>query len=275
MSTSIDVAFIKQWEAEHHTAYQRRGSQLRNFVRTSTKQPGADITFHVAGKGTASSKSRHGDVPTMNQSHTTKTVTLVDSFAADYIDSLDLLKTNLDERRVITDGATFALGRKTDQHIVDALDTATNNTAVNLSAVTTATLIGMTTRLGARDVPVGDGNLFAAVSFELWGKMLTIQEFNNSQWVGPDALPFKTGIQAKMWNGVIWTPFSGLTIAANVRKNYMWHRTAIGHGIAAEVGLDVSWENTKDAWFVKAKMSQGGVLIDDNGVERLSVTENA
>ena len=35
MSTSIDTAFIKQFEAEVHMAYQRMGSKLSNTVRQS------------------------------------------------------------------------------------------------------------------------------------------------------------------------------------------------------------------------------------------------
>jgi hypothetical protein len=34
MATSIDQAFVKQFEREVHEAYQRQGSKLRNSVRT-------------------------------------------------------------------------------------------------------------------------------------------------------------------------------------------------------------------------------------------------
>ena len=34
MATSITTAFIKQFEAEVHMAYQRMGSKLKNTVRT-------------------------------------------------------------------------------------------------------------------------------------------------------------------------------------------------------------------------------------------------
>ncbi len=34
MATSIDQAFIKQFEREVHESYQRQGSKLRNTVRT-------------------------------------------------------------------------------------------------------------------------------------------------------------------------------------------------------------------------------------------------
>jgi len=33
---SVDTAFVKQFEREVHSAYQRMGSKLRNTVRTSS-----------------------------------------------------------------------------------------------------------------------------------------------------------------------------------------------------------------------------------------------
>jgi hypothetical protein len=276
MSQSIDQAFIKQYEGEVHAAYQRMGSTLRNFVRVSTKTPGADITFQKVGKGVAGQKTRNGDVPLMNVDHTNVTCTLADYYAGDYVDKLDQLKTNIDERKVTVEAGAYALGRKTDELIVAKLDSATGGGAgsANLSTLTVDDLIAMVTNLGGRDVPM-DGNVYACVTWKVWGKMLKFQEFANSQWVGPDALPFKTNLAAKYWMGALWTPFSGLTVASNVSKNYAFHRSAIGHGIGSEIISDVTWQGTKASWFVNNMMSQGAVLIDDNGVERLSVTENA
>ncbi|MBT5752999.1 MAG: hypothetical protein HOI33_09890, partial [Rhodospirillaceae bacterium] len=66
MSTSVDQSFVKQFEAEVHQAYQRMGSKLRNTVRTKGNVKGSSTTFQKVGKGTASTKARHGKVPVMN-----------------------------------------------------------------------------------------------------------------------------------------------------------------------------------------------------------------
>ncbi len=63
MSTTIDQAFIKQFEREVHEAYQRQGSKLRNTVRTISNVNGSSAVFQKVGKGTASTKSTHGMVP--------------------------------------------------------------------------------------------------------------------------------------------------------------------------------------------------------------------
>ena len=63
MSTTIDQAFIKQFEQEVHQAYQRMGSKLRNTVRVKNGVQGSSTVFQKVGKGSASTKARHGKVP--------------------------------------------------------------------------------------------------------------------------------------------------------------------------------------------------------------------
>ena len=128
MATSIDQAFIKQFEREVHEAYQRQGSKLRNMVRTINNVNGSSAVFQKVGKGTASTKSTHGMVPVMNLDHSNVEVTLQDFYAGDWVDRLDKLKTNIDERQIIAGAGAFALGRKTDELIITALDGAATNT---------------------------------------------------------------------------------------------------------------------------------------------------
>ena len=70
MSTSVTQAFIKQFEREVHEAYQRMGSKLRSTGRSKGNVVGASTIVQKVGKGTASTKARHGAVPVMNIDHT-------------------------------------------------------------------------------------------------------------------------------------------------------------------------------------------------------------
>jgi len=70
MSTSITNAFVTQYCADVSQAYQQRGSKLRNTVRLRTEVVGATAVFQKTGRGAAGKKTRHGNVPLMNVSHT-------------------------------------------------------------------------------------------------------------------------------------------------------------------------------------------------------------
>ena len=99
MANTIDTAFIKQFETEVHMAFQRMGSKLKNTIRNVNSVNGSVVRFQKIGSGSASTKSRNGMVTPMELTHTNVEATMADYYAAEYIDKLDELKTNIDERQ--------------------------------------------------------------------------------------------------------------------------------------------------------------------------------
>ncbi|MDJ0386733.1 phage capsid protein [Roseomonas sp. E05] len=277
MSASIDQVFTKQFQSEVHDAYQRQGSKLRPTVRSKTGVRGASTVFPIVGRGIAAAKARNGSVPVMNLSHSNVECFLQDYYAGEWIDRLDELKTNIDERQVVASAGAYALGRKTDELIIAALDTATNEAVGtapgtgDTDGLTKAKVLMAFEMLGGADVP-DDGNRFAIVGWKQWSELLQIEEFANAQYVGDDDLPWK-GTQVKRWLGATWMPHSGLTKSGNLRFCYFYHKTAIGHAVAQEVVTDITWHGDRAAFFVNNMMSQGAVMIDAAGVVRMRAAE--
>lgn len=275
MSTTINQAFIKQFQSEVHEAYQRQGSKLRNTVRSINNVNGSTAVFQRVGKGVASTKSTHGMVPVMNLAHSNIEVTLSDYYAGDWVDRLDELKVNIDERQVIANAGAYALGRKTDELIIDALatvggdyDVPDNNQGITLSKVMTAFEM-----LGEADVP-DDGERFAVVGWKQWSELLEINQFASADYVGADQLPFASMTQAKKWLGTTWIPHSGLPVTADdIRSCFWYHKTAIGHAAGSEVQTDISWHGDRAAHFVNNMMSQGAGLIDQSGIVEILCDE--
>jgi hypothetical protein len=272
MSTTVERSFIKNFEAEVHLQYQQMGSKLRNTVRTKNNVIGATTTFQKVGKGTASTKARHGKVPVMNVDHVPVECTLQDYYAGDWVDQLDELKTNINEQQVVAKAGAFALGRKTDDLIIAQLATSQTVAGTGADGLTKVKVLRAFEMLGEVDVP-DDGQRFAVVGWKQWSELLNIQEFANADYVGEDDLPWK-GTQAKKWLGALWLPHSGLPKSGNVRKCFWYHKTAIGHAIGAEVKTDITWHGDRAAHFVNNMMSQGACLIDASGVVTLSCLES-
>jgi hypothetical protein len=276
-STQVDAVFTKQFQAEVHEAYQRQGSKLRSTVRSKSGVTGTSTFFPKVGKGTAAAKTRHGTVPVMNLEHAQVECVLQDYYAGDWIDRLDELKTNIDERTVVANAGAHALGRKTDELIIAALDSATREAlgtapgTTDSDGLTKEKVLLAFQMMGAADVP-DDGNRYAVVGWKQWSELLEIEEFASSEYVGEDALPWK-GTQAKRWLGALWMPHSGLTKAGALRHCYFYHKTAIGHAAAAEIATDITWHGDRAAHFVSNMMSQGAVLVDDLGVVRMRAAE--
>lgn len=274
MSTTIDQAFIKQFEREVHEAYQRQGSKLRNTVRTISNVNGSSAVFQKVGKGTASTKSTHGMVPVMNLDHSNIEVVLSDYYAGDWVDRLDELKTNIDERQVIANAGANALGRKTDELIIGALEGATSQIIGDGNAgMTKSKILNAFETFGEQDVP-DDGQRYCIVGWKQWSDLLAIDEFVNADYIGADALPFASITQAKMFLGTIFVPHSGLPIDGDdIRSCFYYHKTAVGHAAASDVQTDVSWHGDRAAHFVNNMMSQGAGLIDDSGIVVINCDE--
>ncbi len=272
MSTTIDQAFIKQFEREVHEAYQRMGSKLRGTVRSINNIQGSSAVFQKVGKGTASTKSTHGMVPVMNLAHSNVECVLEDYYAGDWVDRLDALKTNIDERQVIANAGAYALGRKTDELIIKGMNAASSHTISDANTgLTKDKVLEAFELLGEDDIP-DDGQRFAIIGWKQWSELLNIEEFGHADYVGPDELPWR-GTQAKRWLGTMWIPHSGLPVEDGVRSCFWYHKTAVGHASGSDVQTDITWHGDRAAHFVNNMMSQGAALVDDSGIVKIGCDE--
>ncbi len=262
MANTIDQAFIKQFETEVHMAYQRMGSKLRNTIR-STNVSGSTARFQKIGTGTASTKSRNGNVTPMELVHTNVEVSMSDFYAAEFIDKLDELKTNINERQAVAQSAAAALGRKTDELIISAMDTGANSTQIHdtSSALEKADLLSLFETMGTADVPE-DGQRYLAMSPAGYADLFAINEFASSDFVGPQNLPFAGGMTMKEFLG--FKIFSTSAVAGG--KNFAYHTSAVGIGVNSDVQTEVNYVAEKVSHLATSMMSMGAVAIDDNGI---------
>ena len=275
MASSITNAFITQFEAEVHMAYQRMGSKLKNLVRTVNGVNGSTVKFQKVAKGTANTKARHAEVVAMDLAHTAVSATLTDYYAADYVDKLDELKVNIDERQVVAQSAAYALGRKTDEVLIAVLDAATSIAANVNSSATGMTLIkakNMMEVFNGNDVP-DDGQRYWVVGPKQWSDLLSVDQFSRVEYVGPNELPFPGGITAKRWMGFLFFVHSGLSTSGSDRLNLAFHKSAIGCGIGSDVRTEVNYIPEKVSHLITSMISLGAVAIDGDAARVQLCTE--
>ena len=275
MATSITNAFITQFEAEVHMAYQRMGSKLKNLVRTVNGVNGSTVKFQKVAKGSANTKARHAEVVAMDLAHSNVSATLTDYYAADYVDKLDELKVNIDERQVVAQSAAYALGRKTDEVLISVLDAATSIAANVNSSATGMTLIkakNMMEVFNGNDVP-DDGQRYWVVGPKQWSDLLSVDQFSRVEYVGPNELPFPGGITAKRWMRFLFFVHSGLSTSGSDRLNLAFHKSAIGCGIGSDVRTEVNYIPEKVSHLITSMISLGAVAIDGDAARVQLCTE--
>ena len=270
---SIDVAFTKQFESEVHLAYQRMGSKLLNTVRRKTNVVGKSTTFQKIGKGIAGTKTRGGQVPILNLIHTNVECTLKDRYGGEFIDKLDELKIEHDERGAVTASIAGALGRASDADIVAIGDTFNEETTAT-GVVTQPKVEEAYEFFGDNDVP-DDGQRFLAVAPQGWTDLMGLTPFASLDFVPESDLPFpRVGFSAKQWFSFNIFAFSGLTLTGGtVRQNLAYHKTAIGHASGQDVQMDITWQGKEQSHLAVGSMSMQACLIDDIGGYRLRSTE--
>ena len=263
MANSIDTAFIKQFESDVHLAYQRMGSKLRNTVRTVGNVAGNIVRFQKIGTGSASTKSRNGLVTPMELTHTTVEATMSDFYAAEYIDKLDELKTNIDERQAVAKSAAAALGRKTDEILITAMDAGANSTQIHdtSSALEKADLLSLFETFGSANIPE-DGGRYLAMHPKGFSDLFLINEFASSDFVGEQNLPYAGGMTMKQFLG--FSIFS--TSAVSAGKNMAYHTSAVGLGVNSDVSTELNYVPERASHLATSMMSMGAVVIDDNGI---------
>lgn len=271
MATDVSDAFVKQYEADIHLTYQRQGSKMRSTVRTKSDIVGADTTFQKAGKGTAGTKARHGQVPTMNIDHTPILCSLTDYYAADYVDKLDEDKITHDERQTLLLSGAWALGRKTDELITTAMDGEADSGG-GAAAWTVARGRDMVTALFENDVDPMPGRVYCCLGWDQWKIMMSDATFASADYVGDH--PLKMFGEAKIWHGATWFPFNGLPIAGSNRSVFSYDRMAIGHASGHEVESEINYVPERAAHLVNNMMAQGSSVIDSTGIIKFLATES-
>lgn len=294
MTTNITNLFKTEYQTDVHHVFQREGAYLKGAVRTKDSVVGTSTRFNKVGKGTATTKARHGQITPMNGDRSQVPCELEDWYAGDWYDDLDSAKQETDEKMTIAKSGAMCLGRKVDELIITALDGTTNTTSawtLTNSGTILASALAFVEALWANDVP-NDGNNYAIVTPRCWSQLMTVEQFSNSQFVGPDGLPFKGGALTnrwKEWMGVKWQFHVGLTesftgTAAASRKIYAWNRAAVGFAMAKHakniasnpsVVADITWHGDHASWFINHLFSAGACVIDAAGVIEGSLDDTA
>jgi len=275
VSGAIPTWFEVSYTADVHEAFQQRGSKAMNTVRVE-QTSGTTETFRRAGKGTATTKARHGTVPTMGVQYDAVTASMVDYYAGDWVDKLDELKTRAAERQTVANAGAYALGRKVDEIIYAKLDALSTSAITLTNALTVRNgLIEMRSSLDAFDVP-DDGNVWCPCPPRLWDWLMVIPEFASSDYTGPD-LPYRgaMGQAIKTWNRTNFFMASPNVVpkATNARSIFMYHKTAVGLGINENITVDITWHGDHAAHFVNHWMSMGAVVIDTEGAVKRTIDE--
>lgn len=271
MSAQASTNFITSFDAMVKHAY--AGSQrLGGTVRTKTGVKGSTHKFPKMGKGLATPRIPQTDVVPMNTSHSVATATLSDWSAPEYSDVYDLEKLAFNERQELATVVAGAMGRRSDQLVIDAMDTSANSTQVGVNLGGTNTGINLTKILRAKrlldDAGAPAENRHLAISAYGLEQALAVTQIGSADY--NILRPLVDGT-LKSWGGFQFHMIEsrtegGIPISTNTRNGFAWHQDAVGLAVGIDMRTEVNYIPEKTSWLINGLYSAGAVTIDTDGV---------
>lgn len=267
MSKTLSSVAAKLYDSAVKQAYQAE-QKLRGTVYTKTTKNANEIKFRNMGKGLATEAiAPSADVTPMNIEHTIVPCPLTNWRAAEYTDIFDNADVNFSEVNELGGVISKALGRRSDQLILDALATTTA-TAVGATtvAMTVDTMLAAKRSLDANGVPSSDR--YFVIESKGLEDLLKTTEVTNTDYNSVKALVsgdvntflgFKIIQLADREEGGIsndGTDFTG----------YAYHKRAVGFGLNMDIKTSTDWIAHKQSWLSCGNLKAGAALIDDTAV---------
>ena len=269
MSQTSDAIFIQQFEAELFEAFQNQGGAMRSRLRRKTGVVGTRTHFPKIGLAPAAQpKTRNGKVPLLDIVRDRVQCDLADYYGADMIDSLDELKTNVDEKSAVQRAISMSLARTEDDIALAALATTTNpanRLGADDSWASDAVPRSVLETFGNNEAIAG-GQMHALITWKAWNDALALNTFIHADYGGDPQLTVE-GQRPKMWFGFAYAPFSRLpTHSSGSKLNLWWNASAAAVAVAQEITSEVTRLPDYDATFMMGKMRMGACLIESIGV---------
>jgi N4-gp56 family major capsid protein len=277
MAVGISSAFVQLFDAEVKQAYQASRA-LAGVVRERNNVEGNQVKFPKIGKGTATVRVPQTDVTPLNVSYSQVTATMSDYIAAEYSDIFHQAKVNFDERRELVQVVGNAIGRRMDQLVIDALNSASSPSTVgtDIGGVGTnlnlAKLLAAKKSLDANNVPaqgrcmVIHANGLAALLDET---ELTSSDFATVKALSMGEIDTFLGFKFIMLGD---RDEGGLPLPST-RTSFAFHRDAVGMGVSMNQKSEINYVPEKTSFLVSSMFSAGAIAIDDEGIVKISSTE--
>lgn len=280
---NLSAAFVQLFDSEVHQAYQG-SAQLQNVCRMRTGVVGNTVNFPKIGKGQATLRNPGTDVVPLNSSFTSVNVSMSDYSASEYSDIFLQTKINFDERRELAQVVGSAIGRRQDQIIIDAINTASAGTTVAKTVVTSGSAAASNLNVGkilaakkaldAGNVPPTDRHFVIHannLSGLLGDERAISADFNSIRALVSGEINSYLGFQFHVIGD---RDEGGLPLSSNDRTCFAFHKSAIGCAVAMAPSTEINYVAEKTSFLVAAKLSMGAVAIDTAGIVDVTCDES-
>lgn len=278
MSNSLSNVDQTIFDEQVKKAYQATGFMLRDTVRMRTDVQATTLSFRKVGSIVAVEYAFNSAVIHQDPGFEKVNVNLIPYRASTLIDDLQQFLYNFDERKEDAELVAWALGRKSNQLIINALASSgtTNVIPAGGTGLTYDKILAVNTFFNDKAIPPQERHI--AISAKAEQDLLKEDRFTRNNYYANDNI--KTGslnnnYALGMNFHVIPTMVEGgLPKNGNIRTCYAWHKMAMGMGQGREFSTQIERVSHLDSWQILGKIYGGAVAVDPEGIVAIEVDES-
>lgn len=267
MSTSLTNVQQIEFDALVKAVYRSRGFLLRDTIRMKNNVIGATVEFRKVDQVIAVPTAYLAAVTIQDPGYQKATATLQKYTAPTAVDEVQELTVNFDAKMENALLVAQAMGRRSDQIVIDALDANPGDTIVN--GGTNFNYSKFTQALEFFDdnaVPLAER--FVAMSASNFRSLLGDDQFVSTFYTKNDVID-RARIREYLGFNVIIIPSmteGGLPLSGNIQTALAWHKMSSGMGIGENFRTEVNYIPQNTSWLINGVFSAGAVVIDNRGV---------
>lgn len=275
MSTSLTAVQQIEFDALVKAEYQSLGFLLRDTVRVRRDVIGATVSFRKVNQVQAVPTGYLQPVVIQDPGYSQYQAIMQKYTAPTAVDSVQELTVNFDAKMENAMLVANALGRRSDQIIINSL--ALTPGEVIADGGTNMTYFKYTQIIQFFDnnaVPLPER--FVAMSASNFQSLLQTNQFISTFYTQNRVLD-KGFIREYLGVNLIIIPEmveGGLPFAsANIRETFAWHKQSTGMGIGHDFRTEINYLPRETSWLINGIFSAGAITIDNLGIIQVNCDE--
>lgn len=275
MSISLTAVQQIEFDALVKAEYQSLGFLLRDTIRVRRDVIGSTVSFRKVGQIQAVPTGYQQTVVIQDPNYTQSSAILQKYTAPTAVDSVQELTVNFDAKMENAMLVANALGRRSDQIIINSLAVSPGDTILNGGTNFT---YGKYTQIieffDNNAVPLPER--FVAMSANNFRSLLAEDQFISTFYTQNRVLD-KGFIREYLGINVIIIPEmieGGLPLAGNIRTAFAWHKQSTGMGIGHDFRTEINYLPRETSWLINGIFSAGAITIDNKGIIAIEADES-
>jgi hypothetical protein len=277
MSTSLSAVEQVEFDALVKAEYQSLGFLLRDTVRVRRDVIGATVSFRKVNQIQAVPTGYLQTVVIQDPGYSQSSAVLQKYTAPTAVDSVQELTVNFDAKMENAMLVANALGRRSDQIIINSLAVSPGSTIAAGGTNLTYTKYRQVIQFFDNNaVPLPER--FWAMSASNFASLLADDHFVSTFYTQNRVLD-KGFIREFLGINVIIIPQmveGGLPFASGViRETFAWHKQSTGMGIGHDFRTEINYLPRETSWLVNGIFSAGAITIDNLGIIQVNCDETS